>query len=1698
MSSPDFDSVSGPLAKSASRDPAVSLSGRYVASHEPSAAQFAAGNYKKRKLDWRGLTIAIENEAGSVRRGTKPDGTAWETRMLYPYGYVLGSLGVDGDHVDVFVGPRLDAPLVYVIHQRKVDRWDEYDEDKCMVGFESQEDAVHAFLANYDDPRFLGPVTALPADEFARKVLEADGRMVKALDFGDAMLKADHGPITAGAHWITVHSHGDGKGQPLLVMPQNDGSMKVIGGAGGALNHLTLRGVGKGEDYKESVRKRQAELREKRQAQIQADKESGIYEAKQQLLSGRKEQLRQARRDAVNEVGKALGWNDLEFDEAKHADLSEDALKKARKDHETMLFKRAREALASSRQLLLNDHEARADAGLGAVPLQASDADSISVADLDPMPERTAGLGFAANYGERAEAHGLTEDNFQLAAQEALGDAAPVATPEAAEAKAAKQEAKAGIAKELEEFKLSNPDAVQPNAKVVEDANKAAAIVRAMKKFQLLQQQAKKENAKLADAASVEGKGHILEVSDAEVEAAAREQVEQDIRTIGAAGLLSEIGKMGGEESLGGHVSAGAFNALNAFSGAIAGESIMDRSVVDVLGVNAAAQILARRLASSHEAAEYKRVLQGVEKYHLHSQVDIQDGAVAHARACTEAAEAIELPEGATGDDLALAQELNQKRRDAIAEGKKVLGQATGELQAGAALVMSLREGARDHIEVSLGKVQAKAALIQLHAIGLEQGDYKLEEAGGNLIATITGAGMDKLASPVDVEGMRQIKRNLDIISGKQDEEGWLPKGFASRPDLAMHVEPGVAPKLAQPFNPDHAGGLTGALQDYIGGRVADGDALTDILADVQSADFFKKAGDADGYRKALDAVVPLKQDDGKMRPIESLRDAFEAYADGFVSDHYGTKASPLHRQSFDVGAESVDALHRALSSTPEGVAAFKAIGDLSRQDRAGLREFWKKNVARNDAGAEDLAAKIEAHEKDEPAKEVTDMFGEATTSPEWQAWKDKGDGMRAELSGKSLDWNKYVKVMGSQEAALSAVQDMVRSRVSKDFADSLASISPSSALKLGRAPIRGALNHLDAVDPAAREKRMAEQRAVVDGLRERIDGKYAGGTVADKIAAEKEKQQAFEQAQMGFFSTDELPPDASSQALGADERYTLGHAAEQKLAGMMSVVGPNFKPGKPTKLWSASMSGKYAPQQRAIKLMEANKRIMLGYGAGSGKTGICLGATSHLIETGKIKRAIHLVPSIVQDQYDGEALRYLEPGKYKWHCKPGASQAERIAAYKDPSNHFCVMTHESFRADMLHMGAQHLGISDDEMTEKVARMQPDERAAWAKSVMEKEGIDFGAVFVDEAHQIVNRKGKDNSARANVIDAVSDNAPYYAYSSGDPAKNDASEIHDILSKMDRKRYADRDAFLRKYGVDTIAAKAGLKRELARYGISNLIAPDIKADYQNVTVPLSDHQKAGLRDLDKAAAKMRIARATGKVDVESAKLLSPGAFAGVPEADHEKVAARLQKSLGMVKESAVNRLLNSSASGNAKIDKLLEIAGKHAGQPGVVFAHNKASVDQIVAALKAKGLRVATITGADSAVDKAKKKGLFMPESGDPQADIMVMSDAGAVGMNLQRGQWLVHHDIPPTAMVHGQRSARIHRLGQHNDVSVYTLAADHKSERRALDRLQKKYQLRELMLDPMDSLDDTGMAQFIRMEQMDGDAANDALHSAAA
>ena len=148
----------------------------------PSEAQKKAGNYKKGHLSFGGYDFTVETPKGATRSGKDEQGKPWSVTMHDTYGYILGKIGVDGDHIDMFINDAADLDSfdgnVYVVDQVNPETG-EFDEHKVMFGYPSEEAATEAYLANYSkDWKGLGKVTAVPKATFD-KWLESSDRKTK-------------------------------------------------------------------------------------------------------------------------------------------------------------------------------------------------------------------------------------------------------------------------------------------------------------------------------------------------------------------------------------------------------------------------------------------------------------------------------------------------------------------------------------------------------------------------------------------------------------------------------------------------------------------------------------------------------------------------------------------------------------------------------------------------------------------------------------------------------------------------------------------------------------------------------------------------------------------------------------------------------------------------------------------------------------------------------------------------------------------------------------------------------------------------------------------------------------------------------------------------------------------------------------------------------------------------------------------------------------------------------------------------------------------------------------------------------------------------------------------------------------------------------------------------------------------------------
>lgn len=151
---------------------------RFRVNENPTEAQKEAGNYKMGHLNLDGYRITIENPKGSVRRGTDSKGNAWENTLNNDYGYIRGTEGVDGDHIDVYLSENPSEGNVFVVDQVNPETR-EFDEHKVMYGFNSAEEAREAYLANFSEGwNGLGTITEVTKDEF-KKWIHSSHRKTK-------------------------------------------------------------------------------------------------------------------------------------------------------------------------------------------------------------------------------------------------------------------------------------------------------------------------------------------------------------------------------------------------------------------------------------------------------------------------------------------------------------------------------------------------------------------------------------------------------------------------------------------------------------------------------------------------------------------------------------------------------------------------------------------------------------------------------------------------------------------------------------------------------------------------------------------------------------------------------------------------------------------------------------------------------------------------------------------------------------------------------------------------------------------------------------------------------------------------------------------------------------------------------------------------------------------------------------------------------------------------------------------------------------------------------------------------------------------------------------------------------------------------------------------------------------------------------
>ncbi|TMQ53231.1 MAG: ATP-dependent helicase [Candidatus Eisenbacteria bacterium] len=343
----------------------------------------------------------------------------------------------------------------------------------------------------------------------------------------------------------------------------------------------------------------------------------------------------------------------------------------------------------------------------------------------------------------------------------------------------------------------------------------------------------------------------------------------------------------------------------------------------------------------------------------------------------------------------------------------------------------------------------------------------------------------------------------------------------------------------------------------------------------------------------------------------------------------------------------------------------------------------------------------------------------------------------------------------------------------------------------------------------------------------------------------------------------------------------------------------------------------------------------------------------------------------------------------------------------------------------------------------------------------------FDLVVVDEAHRLKNQK----TLAWKFLDRL---APrYLLLLTATPVQNDLHELYNLIQLLrpgllgtyrtfgrEFMRRGDKRmpqntgrlaALLSETMIRTTRASTSIR--FPRREVSNILfdlSPPERDLYDNVTRFVRRVLHAH-REPRRGAIKLTL--------LTLQKEMGSSTFAAIPTLS--KLLAREGPGL---ERSEMEDLLRQARSieTNAKFEGIAKLLGGSRDKC-VIFTQFRATLEFLARSLRQLGIKVAVFHGALSLREKEAAIEQFRD-----RARVLVSTEAGGEGRNLQFCHYLVNYDLPWNPMRIEQRIGRLHRLGQTQDVKVFNFTARNTVESYVLQIVHEKINLFRTVIGDLD------------------------------
>lgn len=348
----------------------------------------------------------------------------------------------------------------------------------------------------------------------------------------------------------------------------------------------------------------------------------------------------------------------------------------------------------------------------------------------------------------------------------------------------------------------------------------------------------------------------------------------------------------------------------------------------------------------------------------------------------------------------------------------------------------------------------------------------------------------------------------------------------------------------------------------------------------------------------------------------------------------------------------------------------------------------------------------------------------------------------------------------------------------------------------------------------------------------------------------------------------------------------------------------------------------------------------------------------------------------------------------------------------------------------------------------------------------------YDLVIVDEAHHLRNR----NTQAWKFVNGI--NKKYIFLLTATPVQNHLEELYNLITllkpgQLKTYRYFKKNFIESKDGIEVKNAdrlKGLISDVMVRNKRSNVDVQFTKRKAYTTTVELPSGQQALYDDIS-AFIRNKYREESPSISRFQLKNLQEqmgSTFTSMSRtlgklAANRNLSAFDQKALKRYAERAQN-IVETETDNNPKVNQLISIVNEFDGKM-LIFTKYKTTQHFLANLLKERGFKVAEFHGGLKRKEKEEQITYFKE-----QADVLVSTEVGGEGRNLQFCNGMINYDLPWNPMAIEQRIGRIHRIGQTRDVFVYNLVAKDTIEHYILDLLDRKINMFELVVGEVDAI----------------------------